>query len=220
MLALLRRIPIPAEWCKGEVMGSFHASHPSSPSIPTPDMVQRLRSLARRILNRGEALLHPARRRRALARVRRHASREVVFICYGNICRSPFAELWMRRHDSPGADRYTSAGFRPGGRASPDTAVAVSGDRFGLDLRPHVSRGLEAVTEGPYLWVVMERTHRRGLRAAGVPADDILDLGDLDPGPFDRRAILDPYGRDPAYFEAIYGRIERCLHELADARSA
>lgn len=178
-------------------------------------MVQRLRSLARRILNRGEALLHPARRRRARARVRRHAEREMVFICYGNICRSPFAEFWMRRHDPAGAERYTSAGFLPGGRSSPDTAVAVAGEHFGLDLRPHVSRALADLGSGPFLWVVMERSHRRGLRAVGIPADDIVDLGDLDPGPIDRRAILDPYGLAPEVFQVIYGRIERCLSELA-----
>lgn len=178
-------------------------------------MVQRLRSFARRILNKGEAFLHPARHRRAVARVRRHADRRMVFICYGNICRSPFAELWMRRRDPRGAERYTSAGFLPGGRSSPDTAVAVARGRFELDLRPHVSRGLDEMTERPVLWIVMERSHRRGLQAAGIAADDIVELGDLDPGPVERRAILDPYGREPEVFEAIYGRIERSLTELA-----
>ncbi|MEK9505826.1 arsenate-mycothiol transferase ArsC [Gaopeijia maritima] len=183
-------------------------------------MVQRLRSFARRMINRVEALLHPGRRRAALARAQARSDRSVVFICYGNICRSPFAELWMRRHDPDGAARYLSAGFRPGGRSSPDTAIAVSADRFDLDLRPHVSRGLDEVPEGDHLWVVMERVHRQGLMAEGVPADDIVYLGDLDPGPVERRAIIDPYGRDPEVFEAIYDRIVRCLRELPGDASA
>lgn len=183
-------------------------------------MVQRLRSFARRMLNRVEAFQHPGRRQRALARVREHADRPVVFICYGNICRSPFAELWMRRRDPDGADRYISAGFRPGGRSSPDTAIAVSSEAFDLDLRPHVSRGLDGVPEGRYLWVIMEGVHHRGLVRAGIPADDIVFLGDLDPQPIERRAIIDPYGRPPEVFEAIYARIVRCLGELPGAASA
>lgn len=177
-------------------------------------MVQRLRSFARRMINRVEAFLHPGRRRRALAQARARADRSVVFICYGNICRSPFAELWMQRHDPDGAARYLSAGFRPGGRSSPDTAIAVSRESFDLDLRPHVSRGLDGVPPGDHLWVVMERVHRKGLMREGVPGDDIVYLGDLDPGPIERREIIDPYGRDPEVFEAIYARIVRCLREL------
>lgn len=144
----------------------------------------------------------------------------MVFICYGNICRSPFAELWMRRRDPDGAESYTSAGFRPGGRSSPDTAQAVSREVFDLDLGPHVSRGLDEVPRSGRLWVVMEHVHLRRLARAGIDRDDILILGDLDPGPVERRAILDPYGRSAEVFEARYHRIVRCLEELAVARGS
>lgn len=182
-------------------------------------MIQRLRSLARRVLNRVEAALHPGRRRRALARVRERDDAPVVFICYGNICRSPFAELWMRREDPDRAERYTSAGFMPGGRSSPDTAQAVSKAVFGIDLQPHVSRSVGEVASVPHLWVVMEHVHLRRLVRVGIPRDDVLILGDLDPGPVERRAILDPYGKSPEVFEATYHRIVRCLGELLGDRA-
>lgn len=183
-------------------------------------MLQRLRSLARTVLNRVEAFLHPGRRRRALARVRERRDDAVVFICYGNICRSPFAELWMRRRDPEGAGAYLSAGFRPGGRSSPDTAQAVSREVFDLDLGPHVSRGLDEVPRDGRLWVVKEHVHLRRLARVGIPRDDILILGDLDPDPVERRAILDPYGKSAEVFEATYHRMVRCLEELARARGA
>jgi protein-tyrosine phosphatase len=182
-------------------------------------MVQRLRSLARRGLNRIEAALHDGRRRRALERVRRRSDATLVFICLGNICRSPFAELWMHRRRPEAAALSTSAGFMPGGRNSPDTAVAVARSVFDLDLTPHVSRSIGDIPDGDRLWVVMEHEHLRRLRRVGIPEDDILILGDLDPEPVDRRAILDPYGRSAEIFEARYRRIERCLTALDDARA-
>lgn len=182
-------------------------------------MLQRLRSLARTGLNRVEAALHPGRRRRAQTRIRERDGDPVVFICYGNICRSPFAELWMRRADPARADRYTSAGFRPGGRSSPDTAREVSRRVFDVDLDPHVSRGLDEVPDERHLWVVMEHVHLRRLVRVGIPRDDVLILGDLEPGPVERRAILDPYGRSPEVFEATYHRIVRCLEEMVGDRN-
>ena len=143
----------------------------------------------------------------------------LVFICLGNICRSPFAEFWMVRRRPDLADHVTSAGFFPGGRNSPDTAVAVAAQTFDLDLSVHVSRGLSEVPDGDRLWVVMEHVHLRRLVRAGIPGDDVLLLGDLDPEPIDRRAILDPYGKSHEVFKARYRRIVRCLEALDEARA-
>jgi protein-tyrosine phosphatase len=170
-------------------------------------------------LNRVEAALHAGRRRRAVDRLRRRRDATLVFICLGNICRSPFAELWLHRRRPEGRDRVTSAGFMPGGRSSPDTAVAVARDVFDLDLTTHTSRSIGDVAEGDRLWVVMEHVHLRRLVRQGVPRDDVLILGDVDPRPIDRRAILDPYGKSEEVFEARYRRIERCLEALDEARA-
>ena len=181
-------------------------------------MLQRLRSLARRGLNRVEAVLHPGRRRRALARVRARPTRPLVFVCLGNICRSPFAETWMRARDPERAESYRSAGFMRGGRSSPDTAIAVSRDEFGLDLTPHVSRSIGDMPPVDPLWVVMEHVHLRRLARLGIRAGDVLLLGDLDPVPVERRAILDPYGKSPEVFVDTYRRVVRCLEILEQAR--
>lgn len=187
------------------------------PPPPLVLMLQRLRSLARRVFNRVEALLHPTRRKRALARAKARGRAPLVFICLGNICRSPFAEVWMRARDPAGADNFLSAGFMPGGRRSPDTAQEVA-LAFGVDLAAHVSRGLSGIPPGDHLWVVMEAAHRRRLVRGGTPNSEILVLGDLDPDPVERRAIPDPYGSSPEVFADTYRRIVRCLEVLASAR--
>lgn len=182
-------------------------------------MLQWLRSSVRRGLNRLEAALHGRRHRRALRRLREREFDSVVFVCLGNICRSPFAEYWMRARDPGRAARYTSCGFFDGGRSSPDTAQAVA-QEFGFHLSDHVSRSVGEIPRGSHLWVVMEAVHARGLVRAGIPRDAILFLGDLEPGPIPRRAILDPYGKSDEVFRETYGRIVRCLEVLEATRAA
>lgn len=179
-------------------------------------MVQRLRSSVRRGLNRIEAMLHPGRHRRAIQRVKERRGGSVVFVCLGNICRSPFAEYWMRRQVPDEAERFLSAGFMKGGRSSPDTAQAVAHE-FGFDLTEHVSSAIEDMPPGPHLWVVMESVHARGLAKKGIPASDVVYLGDFEPGSIPRRAILDPYGKSPEVFRDTYARIVRCLETLRTA---
>lgn len=182
-------------------------------------MFQRLRSSARWGLNRLESVLHPRRRRKALQRVREGDFDAVVFVCLGNICRSPFSEYWMRGRDPARADRYASCGFFPGGRSSPDTAQAVARE-FGFDLTDHVSKHVDEIRAGAHLWVVMEAVHLRGLLKAGIGRDSIVFLGDFEPGSIPRRAILDPYGKSSEVFRGTYHRIVRCLEVLSEADGA
>src|SRR5947207_2988901 len=84
----------------------------------------------------------PPVRRRLTRRARQAWERgTIAFVCFGNICRSPFAErLANQRLGS--ARRVASAGYFPEeGRRSPEPAIAAA-ERFGIDLRPHRSRVL------------------------------------------------------------------------------
>ena len=44
-------------------------------------------------------------------------------------------------------------------------------------------------------------------------------LGDLDPEPLERRAIVDPYDRSDEVFDVVYERIDRCCEALVEALS-
>ena len=67
---------------------------------------------------------------------------QLTFVCYGNICRSPFAGALLRR---PGrsAREVVSAGTYPrGGRSSPIEAVVAARD-WSVELEEHRSRVLD-----------------------------------------------------------------------------
>src|SRR5881394_1021509 len=54
--------------------------------------------LLQRVRRTPERVLHPLRRRKALARLRaRSRPKSVLVVCHGNICRSPFAAALLAR---------------------------------------------------------------------------------------------------------------------------
>lgn len=66
--------------------------------------------------------------------------KHIIFVCQGNICRSAFAEYYLRSHVSDAAIRLESCGLDVHQNGpSPDLAIKV-GCRFGVDLRPHLSK--------------------------------------------------------------------------------
>jgi len=166
-----------------------------------------------------ERLLHSRRRRRATERLSDMRPRSILFLCVGNICRSPYAEHRLRRILSPDtADGITirSAGFGRWNRPSPSAALAEA-ERRGIDLTSHRSRGVtHDVVDSTDLFVVTAGHQERRLRAEqGVDPDKILHLGDLDPRAIRQRTIVDPWGRGDEVFRRSYDRIDRCLEVLA-----
>lgn len=169
-------------------------------------------------------MLHPLRRRRAVGRLRRvggGAPAAFLFVCHGNICRSPYAEVAFRELTARAwgvPAQVGSAGFIGPGRPAPETARVVAGRR-GVDLRAHRSRLLDATMVGDAdLIVVMNGMQRREIRRRyGVADGRVLVLGDLDSHRREGREIRDPLDGSAGLFERVYGRIDRCLAALAAA---
>lgn len=164
-------------------------------------------------------MLHPLWRRRARRAVDEAGfPSRVLFVCHGNICRSPYAEGALRRELSPRVrDRIEvdSAGFIGPDRGSPSVAIQVAGERS-VDLSGHRSRLVEADSvRAADLVFVMEKSQRSSIRRRFSPASVLL-LGDLDPEPAGRRRILDPVAQPADVFRRVYARIDRCVRALAD----
>ena len=170
----------------------------------------------RRVLN---GILHPSRRRKAEEVVRSGIrSGKILFVCTGNICRSPYAEkVFQRALDGRFVEGAVvlSAGFLAAGRSSPEPAVRIASER-GLSLDDHRSRQIDAAMLAEAgLVVVMETEHRRRLEGFGDATDlGIVLLGDLDPGSPGRRDILDPWGHPDELFREAFDRIDRCVDRL------
>ena len=171
----------------------------------------------RRVL---DSLLHGVRRRATLAAIAARRPASVLFMCNGNIFRSPFAAALLTRalnHGGEGAAVESAGLIGPGRPAAREAILAAA--RHGIDLRNHRSQlATAALVRAADLIVVMEPEQRRIVcQRFGRAARDVLLLGDLDPAPITSRAIADPWEQGPAVCDAVYQRIARCVEELADA---
>jgi protein-tyrosine-phosphatase len=188
------------------------ARHPLVEGVAT--ITRPLRQGARAGIHRIERLLHPGRRRRALELLRTvPPGGSVLFICLGNICRSPYAEFRLRALAPDLGARVSSAGFILPGRPSPENAVKVAKER-GLDMTDHRSRVISPLMLGEFdLVVAMTAEQVRDLRTKHG-CRGVIHLGDVDPGPIPMRDIPDPYGTGTARFAEVYERIDRAVGEL------
>ncbi len=165
-----------------------------------------------------DTLLQQRRRRAAQIQIGNLKPRSILFLCHGNICRSPFAAAVFTRSCPPQLRESvtaTSAGFIGPGRAAPPQALAA-GLRCGVDISAHRSALVtQEALETADLVVVMSPDQARDIRArAGPRTVNVLMLGDLDPSPMERRTIGDPWGGSDSAFDSSYERIHRCVREL------
>jgi protein-tyrosine-phosphatase len=189
---------------------------------PAPGLWQRVRPLvatpARWLKRRYEGAMHPSRRRQAEVRIAQlRPVRTILVMCYGNICRSPYAAAVLTRLAAEQGAEFTvtQGGFFGPDRPANDRGQGVARKR-GIDLADHRSRlATREDGTGTDLIVVMEKWQAdRMQHELGAPPERLLILGDLDPEPVQSRTIVDPYGLDEAFFNRTYDRLDRCLAAL------
>jgi protein-tyrosine-phosphatase len=162
-----------------------------------------------------DRLLHPRRRRRAKRRLAELAPRAILFLCLGNICRSPYAARVLAARVGTGV-RAESAGYLGPGRPPPSEALEIARGR-GIDHADHVSALVTSEQiEAAEAIFVFDRFNVRNVKTTpGARLDRVLWLGDFDPVWTGKRAIVDPWGKPLAEYEATFVRIERCVEEVA-----
>ncbi len=138
----------------------------------------------------------------------------IVFVCTGNICRSPYAEYLARELSGSTDIEFASAGIiaRAGNPPSSD-GVAVAAE-LGIDLTPHGASPLtsDVVARADIIYG-MEDEHVEAV----LKLDPRARVELLRP---DARGIPDPYGQDRQAYLLVYGLIEEALHRrLEDLNS-
>lgn len=163
---------------------------------------------------RSFAPVHALRRRRI--RRRTLAARKIMFLCSGNICRSPFAAAYAREIFGPGVD-VKSSGFHDIVRRHAPTQAVQSARELGVDLAAHESNRIDAATLDEFDVVfVFEEKHMHALRAEFPQyRGDVFYLGDVLIG--SDFEIADPYGGGSDRFRAAYLSIVYAL-DFLDSR--
>lgn len=140
----------------------------------------------------------------------------ILFVCTGNICRSPMAAALLRRRleeDQKRRDwRVLSAGtWACEGRAASGHAVAEMADR-GIDIRTHRSHSVsDQLMEEADLVLVMTRNHAEALAVAFPDhADKVHMVSELVGETHD---ISDPYGGTPLEYAAVAQELEQLIDE-------
>ena len=143
----------------------------------------------------------------------RRPVRNVAVVCWGNLCRSPFAAALLAKR----APHLTVASFglaaEEGDGADP-RAIALA-PRWGVELDAHRARrlGTQHVHEAD-LVLVMEAQHAAAIaRRWSIARTQVRLLGDFLPTrPF---AIRDPWDQEEAVWLDVYTRIDAATARLA-----
>jgi protein-tyrosine phosphatase len=137
----------------------------------------------------------------------------IVFVCTGNICRSPMAEIITRTlaeattlSDGTALGQHlelSSAGTGPWHEGEPmhdNTAAALA--RGGYPDHPHVARQFPTARLAHFdLIVALDRRHQQTLRGLGADPARLALLRAFDPGSGAAVDVPDPYYGDAIVFD-------------------
>lgn len=144
----------------------------------------------------------------------------VVFVCTGNICRSPIAEkVFVHELERAGlADgvRVTSAGVGGWHVGSPADHRAAALLRAHGYPHSHVARQVDAEQLGADLVVALDGSHRRELRAMVAEPDRVRLLRSFDPEAPPGADVPDPYYGGADGFAEVLTMVEAAMPGLLD----
>ena len=143
---------------------------------------------------------------------------KLLFVCYGNIMRSPFASAYLHSRAAGQRRRVeaTSAGlYERTGRFADDRAIAA-GRQWGVDLSSHRSKTLDQrLVEWADLILVMDRPNLAGVRTRyPAAAGKTYLLGSFDAEGEPDIEIPDPSDGPYEAAESAYGRIAGAIDRL------
>jgi protein-tyrosine phosphatase len=148
----------------------------------------------------------------------------ILFVCMGNICRSPTAEGVMRRllEDEGLADRIEVESAGTGGwhvGEPPDERATLAARRRGITL----SGAAQQVRPGDFrrfeLLIALDRSNLRELLAIAPDeeaAEKVRLLREFDPAAEGDLDVPDPYYGGDRGFETVLDMVERACRGLID----
>ncbi|MBJ6801425.1 arsenate reductase/protein-tyrosine-phosphatase family protein [Geomonas propionica] len=183
-------------------------------NMPDPQGVPKIKRLLRRsALSLTDFARYPVYRKMPHFEKIEH----IVFVCQGNVCRSAFAEYYLKSILSDMSVLVESCGLEVTREClSPPDAVQVA-TSFGVDLKPHRSKGiLSTKMETADMVIAMEYQQVVRLRKMfPVLAQRILLLSAFAPLPYRLITnIYDPFGLGEAELARCFRQMVRAVDSL------
>jgi protein-tyrosine phosphatase len=149
-----------------------------------------------------------------------HKTIRVLFVCLGNICRSPLAEAVVeaaaRRRGLDGY-HFASAGtgnWHVGSPADPRSAAKAA--EYGLDLSHHRARQITSRNCADWDWLIaMDAENRADLLRMGAPRSRLLMMRQFESGQASLD-VPDPYFGGADGFEHAYRMLAANAEKLLD----
>jgi len=146
----------------------------------------------------------------------------ILFLCKGNICRSPFAEVYAQQFCKTEDVTFLSAGIEVSkSNAPPQTAIEAARS-FDVRLENHHSRPLtiQMMKQADAVFVMEVAQLTRLKKDYPTETGKIFPLalfqasGAVSPKGYEKYNIADPYGRTLDTFIRCYQRIIHCIETI------
>ncbi len=165
---------------------------------------------------------NPMARQSANRRLRKQLKKNptIAFICKGNICRSPFADIYFRSLiNNAKEQRINMDSFgliERVNRQSPEVAIEAA-KQFGIDMSGHRSKLLtdEVVEQSGVLFIMDYELFKRVKSQFPHAKHKLFFLGILQKDNTAPVEILDPYGSNLKNFQKTFSQITKSIDNLA-----
>lgn len=154
------------------------------------------------------------------------SEKSVLFVCLGNICRSPLAEVIFQNHlrqrNLQDSFRLDSAGTGAWhiGKPAHHQSIRVASDN-GIDLSQHRARQVCKDDFDHYDYIVaMDTSNYYDLKSLQLKGKaEIVRIRDYDSDQSDPD-VPDPYYGGPEGFDAVFRILDRCCCNFLDSISS
>ncbi len=178
------------------------------------EIYQVLRSVLQRVitivyLGLSDMLLSRRAMKRLMTSKIKHSKR-ILFVCKGNICRRPFAQMYATKRLHGYIDTLSAGTIQKQGRVSPNEAIDAASE-FGIDLSGHASKPLtnEIICSSDVIVICDKENVVHVVRNHPSALHKTVLLGIYSDCPSTQ--IADPFGKDKQEFLRTYCLIAKCI---------